>query len=120
MSSVVWKYFAKILDEKAKCTIDGCGAIVCRKGGSTMSMWAHLKAAHLKIHAELKEKEPSSTNSKMDDFCTKKIDEQDEADKLMASIMARRNESFSFVEDPGIQLLFSKAFPRLQVQVINL
>ena len=47
----------------------------------------------------------------MTEFLTTKVDEQDAADELIATIMIRRNESFLFVEDPGIQLLFKKAYP---------
>ena len=51
----------------------------------------------------------------MTEFLTMKVDEQDAADELIATIMIRRNESFLFVEDPGIQLLFKKAYPHLNV-----
>ena len=112
-SSDVWAYFERLADEKAKCK--KCKAIFSQKGGSTKSLWDHLKCLHKEI---LEEMTTESTPQKTETFLVKKSDnEQEKADELMATIMLRRNESFLFVEDPGIQFIFSKAFPHLKVNL---
>ena len=83
-------------------------------------MWSHLQRCQKEIYEKLKATTSHKENAKISDFLTQKFDEQEIADEMIASIMIRRNESYRFVEDPGVQQLFKKAYPHLKVaKLIN-
>ena len=111
-SSPIWSFFIELPEEKARCKINKCPAIVSRKGGTTKSMWDHLKGLHKDIHEKLKNPKQDEKQEAITSFVTVKKNEQDEADELIASIMLRRNEAFPFVEDPGIKfcLFLNKSY----------
>ena len=52
-------------------------------------------------------------------FLAPKKNEKQEAEEQMARIMIRRNESFLFFDDPDVKALYAKAYPNLQVIMIN-
>ena len=52
MSSQVWSYFDKLLEEKSKCK--KCKVVITRKGGTTHPMWAHLQRCQKEIYEKLK------------------------------------------------------------------
>ena len=64
--SDIWKYFVKVLDEKAKCKI--CKKEISRKQGSTKGMWAHLEHIHSDIFNKLKGSESSGKKETVSDI----------------------------------------------------
>ena len=69
--SDIWKYFDKVLDEKAKCKL--CKKSISRKQGSTKGMWTHLERIHIEIINKLKGSESSGKKETVSDFFTIKI-----------------------------------------------
>src|SRR6266576_4045857 len=74
MSSSIWRYFDKVVGDKAKCRI--CNVDASRKGGSTKAMWDHLRH-HKEEYDSLKsdkqlEPAPGSSQGKIQQFITKK------------------------------------------------
>ena len=81
-SSPLWNYFNEIAEEKAQCK--KCPTKVSRKGGSTKSMWDHLKGRHNDIYVSLKSSNPDEKQGLISTFLTPEKDEQQKADELVA------------------------------------
>ena len=58
--SDIWKYFEKLLDEKAKCKL--CKKEISRKQDSTKGMWTHFVRIYSDIFNKLKGSEFSGKN----------------------------------------------------------
>lgn len=45
-ASFAWNFFAQLDKDKASCIVNGCGKVLCTKGGSTGSIIKHLFSQH--------------------------------------------------------------------------
>jgi hypothetical protein len=112
-SSAVWTHFEKV-DGEIRCTITDCkGPVLESKSSSTTSQWNHLEKYHNDIFKQMEaQKLPMKRKVNKDDAIAKtaKKSRQDESESQILRMLARRNVSFTLVDDPLFRRMTTKAF----------
>lgn len=114
-SSSVWEHF-NVVEGGVNCTISGClQPFIKRAGKDTTSLWSHLKNRHKTIYDGLEiQKQPSKRPSQAivdtSDNSQVKKRRTYEAESAVMNMLARRNVSFTLVDDPLFQRMMSKTF----------